>query len=42
MDAFIQGEILSKINIVIEVIKRIRDALKELLLPTQEVQEPKQ
>ena len=42
MDAFIQGEILSKINMVIEIIKRIRDALRELILPTQGTEEQKQ
>lgn len=34
MDAFIQNEILSKINVIIEVIKRLRDAIKELIMPT--------
>ena len=36
MDAFIQDQIISKINMVIDIIKRLRDALKELIIPRQE------
>ena len=40
MDAFIQDQLITKINVIIEVIKRIRDALKELIMPTEPTPNP--
>jgi len=34
MDQFIKTEILSKIDIILEVLKRLRDVLSELIYPT--------
>lgn len=36
MDAFISDQIISKINMVLDIIKRIRDAIKELIIPQPE------
>ena len=36
MDAFIQDQIISKINMLIEIINRIKAALKELIIPQPE------